>query len=300
MSKPNIAKFGVWTNIYAYSYAGQIELAQQAEAHGYGAIWIPDMVSKDPFVSLALMANETDKIYLATGIENIYSRIPMAMAGARSSIGELSNGRLILGLGVSHTEMVSNVLNLDYTKPVSTMRDYLNAMKPAEIPGVNTSEAEDDQSKYGIVILAALRDKMMALAGEMTDGAHPYLITPEHTAHAREILGPDSFLAPEQKVVLEKDATKARAVARQHLAVYLGLGNYRNSLFALGFNENDCEEGGSDRLVDGLVAWGDEEKVLKHLEAHLNNGADHVAIQALRPDGEQGFDNNVLKAFAIN
>ncbi len=139
----------------------------------------------------------------------------------------------------------------------------------------------------------------MALAADKADGAHPYLVTHDHTANARKILGPERYLAPVQFIVLENDASTARAVARQHLELYLGLRNYRASWIALGFDESDFENGGSDRLVDALVAWGNEEKILKHLETHLDNGADHVAIQALRPDGKPGYDENALKAFAL-
>lgn len=301
LDKTKIGRLGIWINIYADSYTGQIELVQQVENLGYGAIWVPDLVEKDPFVSLSLLAKETDKLFLATGIANIYTRAAACMAGTRRSLGELSKGRFILGLGVSHMEFISGILNMDYKKPVATMREYLEAMQmqpPRILDQQAESETSEDKSKYGMVVLAALGNKMLALAGEKADGAHPYLTTPEHTARAREILSPESFLAPEQMVLLEKDASTARAVARKYLAVYLGLRNYRNNLLSLGFSEEDFERGGSDRLVDALVAWGDETKIHKHLDAHWNSGADHVCIQLLRADGGFGYDQKALEAFA--
>jgi probable F420-dependent oxidoreductase len=152
--------------------------------------------------------------------------------------------------------------------------------------------------KQGLIVLAALRDKMVGLAGTAADGAHPYFVTPEHTARAREILGSEPLLAPEQKVLFVKDPSEARAAGRQAMSTYLGLTNYRNNLLTLGFTEEDFEHGGSDRLVDAIVAWGDETAIMKRVEAHWANGADHVAIQPLLPSGDQGFDRRTVEALA--
>jgi len=282
-----IEKLGVWVNIYCYSFPERISLAQQSEKLGYGAIWIPDMAGEDPFVTVAALAAETSEIKLATGIANIYIRSPLAMAGSRSALNKLSGDRLILGLGVSHKEIVSGWLKMDYGKPLSTMSLYLDALKPLVTDPEN-----------GMIVLAALREKMLALSAQKSDGAHPYLTTPEHTAKAREIMGPGKFLAPEQKIILETDPSIARAVARKNLAMYLAIVNYRNSFLEFGFNQDDFADGGSDRLIDALVAWGDETKIMKHLEAHWDNGADHVCVQMLRPDGEAGCDPRALEAFA--
>lgn len=298
MTKPSISKIGIWTDIQACPVEEQIKFAQKAEKHGFGAIWIPDIVAKDSFVTLAVLAHETDSIHLATGIANIYARAPMAMTGAYASMDELSNGRFILGLGVSHSELVSQVMHIDYTKPVASMRSYLDSLGVGSA-AVAKVTPENAMARQGCVVLAALGGNMMALAAEKADGAHPYLVTPEHTANARRILGPESFLAPVQFIVLEKDPSVARAVARQHLQLYLGLRNYRRNWIELGFNESDFESGGSDRLVDALVAWGREDKILKHLESHFENGADHVAIRPLRPDGRSHYDEKALKAFAL-
>jgi probable F420-dependent oxidoreductase len=291
MDKGSIGKVGIWGWLDNYSFQEGQALARRAEERGYGAIWIPEAVGRDPFVTLANLALGTETICLATGIANIYARDAMAMVSARNALDELSGGRLILGLGVSHAEMVSGLRHHDYGKPLSTMRSYLEAMGQAFYAG----PAPEQQ---GLLVLAALREKMLGLAGSAADGAHPYFVTPEHTARAREIMGPDAFLAPEQKVLLIEDATEARRVAREAMATYIALPNYRNNLLTLGFEESDFEDGGSDRLVDAIVAWGDEATVIKRVEEHWANGADHVAIQMLKPDGQLGVDERAFEVFA--
>jgi probable F420-dependent oxidoreductase len=148
------------------------------------------------------------------------------------------------------------------------------------------------------IVLAALRGNMLKLAAEKTRGAHPYFVTPEHTARARERLGPDAWLCPEQMILLETDAAKARAVARKHMAIYLGLPNYQNNLREYGFDDGDFADGGSDRMVDAIVAWGDEGAIRSRIEAHHAAGANHVCIQPFRPDGEMGPDLRVLELLA--
>lgn len=291
MTKPDLGRLGVWTWLETYSHTDSIALAQRLERQGYGALWLPEAFGRDPFVLLTLLARETSKLKLATGIANIYARDAMAMNAARLSVQEISGGRLVLGLGVSHAEIVTPMRHHDYGKPVATMRRYVEAMNGA-------SYAAPRPAQPVPVILAALREKMLGLAAEVADGAHPYFVTPEHTARARAILGPDKLLAPEQKVLLVKDASEARRLARQYMALYLGLQNYRNNLLWLGFTESDFENGGSDRLVDAIVAWGDETAIRKRIEAHWANGADHVCIQPLRPDGQAGFDPVALDALA--
>lgn len=292
MDKHSIGKLGIWTWLDNYDYPSSFAFAQKAEKLGYGAIWIPEAVGRDPFVSLSALAMQTNSIYLATGIANIYARDAMAMNAVRHALDELSNGRLILGLGVSHAELVSGLRHHEYGKPLSTMRNYLHAMREAFYAG-------PAPQKQGLLVLAALREKMLGLAGSQTDGAHPYFVTPEHTARARDIMGPDAFLAPEQMVLLEKDPSEARRLARQTMATYLGLPNYRNNLLTLGFSESDFDNGGSDRLVDAIVAWGDAESIQKRIEQHWQNGADHVALQMLRRDGEAGYDPQALEVFAL-
>lgn len=291
MKTSEIGKLGLWSWMDASSYAQCINLAQTAENLGYGALWIPEAFGRDPFVMLAVLARETDRLGLATGIANIYARDPMAMAAARNAMNELSGGRFILGLGVSHMEIVTPVRNHAYGKPVTTMRNYLDAMEKAMYTAAKPTQE-------GPIVLAALRENMLGLAGQRSDGAHPYFVTPEHTAKAREIIGPNSFLAPEQKILRIKSAAQARPVARSFIKMYLGMQNYRNNLLTLGFTTDDFADNGSDRLVDAIVAWGDDTTIQKRFEAHWHNGANHVCMQPLRPDGKPGFDLEAVKVFA--
>lgn len=290
MNRSRPGRLGVWSWLDSVPYADAIDFAQSIERLGYSALWVPEAVGRDPFVTLSVLAPHVDSLWLATGVANIYARDAMAMNSARRSLGELCKGRLVLGLGVSHAEIVTSMRQHDYGKPVATMQAYLKAMDEALYVGPDTD--------CGLRVLAALRPRMLAAAGECSDGAHPYFVTPEHTARAREILGPDSWLAPEQTVLLVKDASEARRISRQYMATYLGLRNYRENLKTLGFTDADFEHGGSDRLVDALIAWGDESTLQKRVEAHWAAGADHVCIQPLRPDGQQGFDTTVVRALA--
>ena len=289
--RDSLGKLGLWTWLDNGSYAEAVDIAQTAEQLGYSALWLPEAVGRDPFVLVAWLAPRTERLILATGIANIYARDAMAMNAARQSLNELSGGRFALGLGVSHSEMVSGLRRHEYRKPVATMREYLQRMGESYY-------APEPPERSGPLLLAALRDKMLGLSASCADGAHPYFVTPEHTARAREILGDDKILAPEQKVLLVKDASQAREIGRKFCNAYLGLANYRNNLMTLGFDEADFENGGSDRLVDAMVAWGDETAIMRRIEAHWQAGADHVCVQPLRPDGELGPDLNALSALA--
>ncbi len=287
----SLGKLGVWAWVDNAGFEGAADFAQQIEGLGYSALWVPEAVGCDPFVTLAVLAQRTTTLKLATGIANIYARDAMAMQSVRKTLDGLSGGRLILGLGVSHPEMVSTFRQHDYGKPVSTMRRYLDAMEGALYAG-------PQPERQGLLMLAALRKNMLGLAAEKADGAHPYFVPVEHTARAREILGPDKLLAPEQMVLLETDPGEARRIARGYMATYIGLQNYRNNLLTLGFDESDFDNGGSDRLVDAIVAWGDEEALAERVRQHWQAGADHVCIQALRKDGENGFDLETVKKLA--
>lgn len=290
MAQERPGKLGIWSWLDSVSYAEAIAFVQTIEELGYSTLWIPEAVGRDPFVTLAALAPHRDRLWLATGIANIYARDAMAMNSARRSLAELCQGRLVLGLGVSHKELVTDLRLHDYGKPVTTMRTYIQAMDDAFYAGPETD--------LGLRVLAALRPRMLAAAAECSDGAHPYFVTPEHTAKAREILGPGPWLAPEQKVLLVKEPSEARRLGRQYMEAYLGLHNYRANLLMLGFTEADFEHGGSDRLVDAIVAWGDESALQKRIEAHWAAGADHVCIQPLRSDGQQGFDLTTVRALA--
>jgi probable F420-dependent oxidoreductase len=286
-----IGRLGVWTWLDSLSAPEAVEFARRVEDWGYSALWIPEAVGRDPFSLIGYLAAGTRRLLLATGIANIYARDAMSMRAIQQTLAELSGGRLVLGLGVSHAPLVTGLRGHAYQKPVATMRGYLEAMKKAPYQGPQPAEEAP-------IVLAALRPKMLALAAQQARGAHPYFVPPEHTARARQILGRSAWLCPEQKVILETSPSKARAVARQAMAIYLSLPNYQNNLRELGFGDADFAGGGSDRLVDAIVACGDEKAIAARIRAHHDAGADHVCLQALRPDGKPGPDLRALEAFA--
>ncbi|MFM1790188.1 MAG: hypothetical protein RLZZ526_515, partial [Actinomycetota bacterium] len=252
MGKPsvNIGRVGVWYGgIDALPTPQAIEAAQQIEALGYGALWVAEAVGRDPFVSSAVLLSGTKTLPLATGIANIYARDPMTMAAGQKTVAEAFPNRFLLGIGVSHGHLVAGVRKHDYSKPYSYMVDYLEKMSKALFMAAGPSEDPG-------VLLAALGPKMLELSATKANGAHPYFTTPDHTKISRDVMGNDSLLAPEQMVVLEADPVEARRIARAGMKIYLGLPNYFNNLKRLGFDESDWADGGSDRLVDAIVAWG--------------------------------------------
>ncbi len=286
-----ISGLGVWSWLDALSAREARDFAGRLEAWGYSALWIPEAVGRDPFALLGHLAAASESLVLATGIASIYARDAMTMRAAQQTLGEMAPGRFILGLGVSHAPMVTGVRGHEYRPPVKAMREYLEAMEKATYLGPRPSVEVP-------IVLAALRPKMLELAARRTRGAHPYFVTPDHTRNARETLGADAWLCPEQKVLLENDPESARRIARAAMGIYLGLPNYRNSLLTQGFNESDFDRGGSDRLVDAIVVWGDEEAIADRIQAHRDAGANHVCIQPLRPDGGPGPDERALEALA--
>jgi len=216
----------------------------------------------------------------------------MAMAGGQHALAEQSGGRFLLGVGVSHRPTVEGVRGHTYGKPVATMRAYLRAMRDA-------SYGAPQPADKPLTVVAALGPRMMTLSGELADGAHPYNTTPEHSAQARRILGPEKLLCPEVWVLLETDQAKARSVARQTLSRYLQLENYVNGWRRQGFGDDDLAGGGSDRFVDAMVAWGDEDKIRARIQQHWDAGADHVCIQPIIPQGSrERADERVLDLLA--
>jgi len=287
----DLGRLGVWTWLDGDSAEDAATFAQQLERWGYTALWIPEAVGRDPFALISFLAGRTEKLVFATGIANIYARDPMTMKAIHKTIAELAPGRFVLGLGVSHAHLVTGVRGHEYKKPVPVMRDYLEGMEKALYHG--RQPAEDAP-----IVLAALRTHMLRLSARAAAGAHPYFVPPEHTAKARETLGPDALLCPEQMVLRETDATRAREVARANMKVYIGLPNYQNNLLELGFEAGDFENGGSDRLVDAIVAWGDEDKIRERIQAHWDAGANHVCIQPFRANGKPGPDRALLESLA--
>jgi probable F420-dependent oxidoreductase len=263
----DLGRIGVWNSGLRDDdprAAGEIrEAAAELEDLGYGAIWL----GSSPGVRHAApLLAETSRIVVATGILNIWSYDPAEVAAQQAALAEEHPDRFLLGLGASHAGLVK-----DYRKPYSAMVEFLDGLDAAG-------------SRPADRVLAALGPRMLALSRDRSAGAHPYLITPEHTARAREILGAGPLLAPELKVVLETDPARARAAARGHLSIYLGLPNYTGNLERLGFGEKDFTDGGSDRLIDATFAWGDVDVVRERVEAHREAGADHVVLQVITAD----------------
>jgi probable F420-dependent oxidoreductase len=270
-----IPRIGLWTSSLDVVPSSRArELAAEIEELGFGAVWLPEVAGRDPFVHLALLLPATRRLVGATGIASIYGRDAIAMAGAVKGLTEAFPERVLVGLGVSHANIVQDVRGHSYDKPLATMRAYLEAMDAAPY----TAERPTTPVRR---VLAALGPKMLQLAADKTDGAHPYLVPPEHTAVARDTMGPEALLCPEQMYVIESDAAKARELARKHLGVYLNQPNYRRSLLRLGFTEDDLASGGSDKVVDAIVAWGDVDAVVDRVRGHFDAGADHVCVQAL-------------------
>ncbi len=286
-----LGKIGVWAWLDHWTAQETAEFAQRAEGWGYSAIWIPEAVGRDPFSLIGYLVGRTDRMIYATGIANIYARDPMGMKAIWKTISEMAPNRFVLGLGVSHQHLVSGQRGHDYTKPLSTMRDYLEAMQGALYMG---KQPEVDAP----IVIGALRDKMLGLSATAVQGAHPYLVTPAHTKRARDVMGPDALLCPEHMVLHETDAEKARAIARNALKMYIRLPNYQNNLKQFGFTEADFEDGGSDALVDALVSWGEPDEIAAHLQEHLDAGANQVCIQAFRADGAPGPDETLLEELA--
>src|SRR6266436_8593842 len=287
----DIGKVGIWFFLDAMTAAESVDFARKAEKLGYGAMWIPEAVGREPFAHSAYLAAHTERIIFATGIANIWARDPITMSAASKTVADVSGGRFVLGIGVSHKPLVSNLRGHSYDKPYSYMKEYLPKMQSA------LYRAPAPKEEVPIVI-AALHPKMLALAAEQTKGTHTYFVPPGHTAKARTQIGPTPWICAAQAVILERDATKARTMARQYMKTYVPrLPNYTNNLKALGYKDADFENGCSDRLVDDIVAWGSEDKIRDRINAHLKAGATHVCILPIRADNESLPDLRAVEAF---
>lgn len=269
-----LGKLGVWMMTDFAGADDAAAWAERVEKWGYSALWIPEALGRDSLVASGWLLAHTKSLILATGIANIYARDALSTMCAQNTLAEQSGGRFLLGLGVSHSLLVEGMRGQKYEKPIPTMRAYLERMAKGQYSGPRPSEKPK-------TVIAALGPKMLELAASHADGAHPYNVTPDHTAMARKILGPGKLLCPEQMVLLETDPAKARAAGRQTLSFYLELPNYRNNFFRMGFSEADVSNGGSDRLIDSIIAWGDESAIRARIQQHWDAGADHVCIQTV-------------------
>ena len=286
-----IGKLGVFCFTDSLTPVQLTELAQHTERLGYTALWYPEALSYESFALGSFLLQQTTTLIIATGIANIYARDATTAKQGQHTLAALSGGRFLLGLGVSHVPIVQDARGHQYRAPVATMRAYLDAMDKAAAIAPPLAEPAP-------TVLAALGPQMTALAAARTAGAMPYNVTPAHTAQARAIVGPHKWLCVEQKVLLLTDPGKARQVARQTLAFYMPLTNYRNNWLRLGFSEADLADGGSDRFLDAMVAWGDASVLRQRVQDHFDAGASHVCIQALRPDGQPLPDWDALAALA--
>lgn len=281
---------GVWTFTEAQSAAQASETAARIESLGYSTMWLPETTGRDPFAHIAHLMGSTSTMLFATGIANIFNRHPGAMKQAAHTLAEQSGGRFVLGLGVSHAPLVVGLRKLDYSKPLSQMQHYLAAMDESPVTAPAPHEAP-------LMLLAALGPKMLALSADASDGAHPYWTTPTHTAQAREIMGPDSLLCVEQKVVLSTDADAARAAAAVQIDRYAPLPNYRNNWKRLGYTDAQID-GHDPAFVDEVVAWGDAESIQARIDEHYAAGASHVCIQPVSTEGPAVTDWAALEALA--
>ena len=286
-----IGKLGVFYFLEAMQAPQAAAFAKRLEALGYPVLWYPEALGRESMASASWLLANTEKLIVASGIANVYARDAMTMSAGQKTLAEQSGGRFLLGLGVSHQPMVEALRGHNYDKPLTYMRNYLEQMAQAAYVAPTTTEEMP-------IVIGALHPKMLALAAEKTRGAHPYLAPPEHTAFAREHTGPDAWICSEQKVILESDADKARTAARAVIAFYLDLPNYRRNLKRFGLTDDDLDNGGSDKAIDTIVAWGDEKAIAERIKAHHDAGANHVCIQPINPDGTPEPDWRVLEAFA--
>ncbi|MEA2439899.1 MAG: hypothetical protein QOH76_1323 [Thermoleophilaceae bacterium] len=265
----NLTGTGIWSGeLRRHADRGEAgDAAAELEELGYSAVWLPGQEQSSAFNAVSDLLRATRTLTVATGILSVWVHDPEIVAAERAQLDDAYDGRFLLGLGVSHAPLVGADT---YTRPLTKMRSYLDSLDVAAPPVPSEMR-----------VLAALGPKMLALARDRSLGAHPYLVTPEHTRRAREAVGPEKLVAPEQAVVLETDARRAREAARSHLERYLQLPNYTNNLRRLGFEDDDLAGGGSDRLVDALVAWGGEDAIRARVQEHRDAGADQVLIQAL-------------------
>lgn len=265
---------GVWTTTHETLPAERSgEVAAFLENCGYSAMWIAEAWGREAFTSASLLLQASSRIAVATGIANIFARDAVSAAAASRTLSAAYQGRFLLGLGVSHMPLVERLRGHEYRTPVARMAAYVAAMDEAP------NFSPEGQHRYPRV-LAALGPKMLDLAARTSDGVHPYLVTPEHTATARAAVG-DKFVAVEQAVVLGQDRDEFLRRAHEHLDIYTGLDNYRNSWRRLGFTDEDFVRGGSDRLCDAMVVHGDEQSVLDRVNEHRRAGANHVCLQVL-------------------
>jgi probable F420-dependent oxidoreductase len=282
-----LGRLGVWYGADRLNAAQLRDLLAHIEGLGYAAYWYPEALGYESMSLGSFLLANSRRLVIGSSIANIYARDAYAARRGLATLNGLYGDRFILGLGVSHVPLVEKLRGQRYDKPIPTMRAYLDGI----------SKDQQGAEEWPIV-LAALGPKMLALAAERTRGAVPYNVTPEHTAQAAAILGPSKWLAVEQKVCLETDPARARALGRAELARYMVLPNYRNNWLRLGFSEAELADGGGDRFIDAMVLWGDADTVKRGLRAHFDAGATHVCIQPVHAEADWAARDRMLTALA--
>jgi len=269
----DLGRIGIWSAALRRSeLSAVVEAVSELDELGFSTLWFPGGDRADFAERMLAMLGATRRAIIAPGIVSVWTHPASEIAAEHQAFKRAAPGRWLLGLGVSHAHAVQRS-GLNYDKPIQKLRSYLDELDAAS-PPVPTDER----------IIAALGPVALKLAAERSLGTHPYFVPVEHSRVARETMGPGKLIATEQMVVLETDPDKARAMARKHMAMYLAAPNYVNNLLRLGYPQSEIDNGGSVRLVDDIVAWGDASKVLDRVQAHLDAGADHVCIQVLTED----------------
>lgn len=283
-----LGRLGVWYAADRHADAAAIAaFVKTVERLGFDTLWYPESRGYESFSVAGFMLSQSSTLKIGSSIASIYARDAFTSKRGMISLNQLYGGRFILGLGVSHVPMVEGIRGHVYEKPIPAMRAYLNGIMKGE------ANAADFP-----ICVAALGPLMLKLSGQMTRGAIPYNTIPKHTAEAAKILGPNKWLAIEQKVMIQTDPGRARALGREELARYMVLDNYRNAWLGMGFTEADLANGGSDAFIDQVVLWGTADKVKAGLRAHFDAGATHVAIQPLHAPGDTAGRDAILAALA--
>jgi probable F420-dependent oxidoreductase len=282
-----LGRLGVWYSADKCDAAGLADLLRVVERNGYAAYWYPEGRGYESMALASYLLAKSDKLVVGSSIANIYARDPYSAKQGMLLLNGFYGDRFILGLGVSHRLSVEGLRGKKYEKPLATMGAYLDGVYK-DLP--TGTEAP--------VALAALGPKMLELSAKRTMGALPYNVTAKHTAIAAKILGPGKMLAVEQKVTIETDPAKARALGRKELARYMVLENYRNNWLREGFTEADLKDGGSDRFIDKMCLWGDADTVRQGLRAHFDAGATHVCLQPVHEEGNVAARNKIIETLA--
>lgn len=267
-----------------------VQFARTVEKAGYSVLWVPEVMGREIFSLSTHLLSQTERLVVGTGVAIAFAYEPIVTACATRTLGEFFEDRFTLGLGVSNKAYNAR-RGVAYDKPVAFMRDYLEKIKTAPYNGPRPQHEPP-------IVLAGMMPKMLQLAGAATQGTLTYFTTTEQVALAREALGPQPWLLAAQLIMLETDAAKARAAARKYMQIYMAIDHYLYRLRKIGYTDADFANGGSDRLVDAIIAWGSEEQIREHIAKQFKAGATHVSIIPLRSDGRPGPDERAIEAFA--